>query len=1027
MIDRQDFTKTLALGAAVVFLTLLRAGASENEIMQNVRVNIDGVVKANVSLNGTWKFTLTPADEFWKNDVDPSGWDDMPVPGDVFAQGFNIVYDSPFAYKRQIQIPADFRGQRIFLHFGAVHNLAKVWVNGQFVATHQGGFTPWQCDITDHVQPGISAWVAIGVTDLRREISFNGKAGRPIGGLTRSVELRARPETFFDLPIVSTPFDNEFRNATLEVVGRVTRPSKQATVWFRLFDPSGNDVALKSDQVRLDQEIVTFQAPVMNPIKWDAEHPNLYRLQITVKAPGQSPASYSRRIGFRDIRFDNQKNLLINGKIVKLRGANRHLCNPTGGKTPTAEYERLDVELAKETNLNFFRTSHYPPGERLLDCCDELGIYVTVESAVVDVGKSNRPSQGMQNDPKETRHFLSQLEEMVLNYGDHPSAIIWSLANESVYGINFLESYRHCKKLDPSRPVTASYQFITNIKHESYDIKSHHYPMWNENFADVELPTIYDEWMHVLGHTADEWFHDPKGRDYWGRSLDLAWSNLFPTNGSVGGAIWNYIDDVTYLPDPFKKATKGKQHFLKPEEVRIATPVGRGNVFGTARWGIIDEWRRKKPEFWNTKKAYSQVRLLARQVMTFEAGEPLELPVYNRFDHTDLSEITMRITYAGNSQSVNCSALPPHAKGALTLPAHDWQAGTQVQVEFFDQMKRLIDVYTVALGKQPLPAIPGPKGAVHIEKSAGPLQLAGTDCRFDIDPATGLFTSVTVKGNQFPFEGPYMHLFKLEEYLKTGVEKKKKRKKSNWQTVMYDAPEPSTWKLTHIETGKVNGIIRVNVSGTCGEVVAHYSYLIGANGRLDIKYTFDHIPVLDTPDKQRDRGGPLTLEAGIKFQTSEAFDELAWKRTGYWSYYPQGHLSAKEGRVPLFSQSKPEYRKHPDQPWELDVHDRFYQGVDVPEGKLMTNVARAAKLGIGEYSLIDTDSQTALTVYGNSKNTTGRFNQARDRKYYLYILDTLDYHLRWGNYSAEYRPKPQHSGIAKIGMHSVQESHEIGK
>ena len=151
MNDRRDFLKTLELGAAVVFLALLGAGASEKVNMQEVRMKIDGVMKADVSLNGTWKLTLIPEDEFWKNDVDSSGWDDMPVPGDVFAQGFKIVFDAPFAYKRQIHIPADFRGQRIFLHFGAVHNLAKVWVNEQLVATHQGGFTPWECDITDHV------------------------------------------------------------------------------------------------------------------------------------------------------------------------------------------------------------------------------------------------------------------------------------------------------------------------------------------------------------------------------------------------------------------------------------------------------------------------------------------------------------------------------------------------------------------------------------------------------------------------------------------------------------------------------------------------------------------------------------------------------------------------------------------------------------------------------------------------------------------------------------------------------------
>ena len=980
-------------------LACLTGGVHAGE--EDTLMTLSGVSNANISLVGTWAFTLEPPKEFWLNDVDPGNWDEMPVPGDVFAQGFLIQHDKPFAYKHKIRVPADFAGQRILLHFGAAHNLAKVWVNGKYVATHQGGFTPWECDITDCVQPGQSAWVAIEVTDLAREISFNGKAQRAIGGLTRSVELRARPNTFFDLPIVATPFDDAFQNATLRVIGRVSRPGEHATASFRLFDPSGNEVRLKPDSIRLDQEVVTFATPVARPVQWDAEHPNLYRLEITVEGAGQSAATYSRRIGFRDIRFDKQNNLLINGRIVKLRGGNRHLCNPTGGKVPTDEYERLDTELAKEANLNFFRTSHYPPGVGLMDHCDELGMYVTVESAIVDTGKPNRPSKGMQDDPDETKHFLSQLEEMILNYGSHPSAIIWSTANESVYGLNFLESYKLCRKLDSSRPVIASYQRKHDNKHESYDIKSMHYPRWNRDFTQVSMPTLYDEWIHVLGHGANEWFHDPNARDYWGRSLDKAWTSLFPTDGSIGGAIWNYIDDVTYLPAPSAPSAEGPRRFLDPNEVRIASPEGRGNVFGVARWGIIDEWRRKKPEFWNTKKAYSPVRLLTRRVESFEPGRPIELPVQNRFDHTDLSEITMKVTYAGAAQDVTCPALPPHRKGTLIIPAFEWKSGTAFNIEFVDRTGRIIDIYTVALGAERPPPIPELRGRATVREAAGTFQVTGTNGRFDIDATTGLFKSATLNGLTFPFRGPFLHLYELEEF-------------RGGSTVYYDGPDLSTWKLDSIKAETVDGLARLTVSGGYDGLRARFVYTIGANGRLNVDYTFDDIPALETRKGKQSRGGPLTMEAGIKFQMDDTFDELAWNRNGYWSFYPEGHLSALEGRVPMFADRKPEYRQAPGQPWELDVHDWFYQGVDVPAGKLMPNVAKAAKLGIREYSLIDTDTHTALTVYGNGRNIAGRFNQARDRHYYLYILDTLDYHLRWGNYSANYRPESKHAGCARI-------------
>lgn len=975
-------------------------------------LKVSGVASAVIRLDGIWKFNMKAPEEFWKNEFVPDAWGDMPVPGDIWAQGVEFWYDQPVAYKKRIDIPADFVGQRVILHFDAVHNLATVWVNGQEVTTHQGGWTPWECDITDHVTPGQAAWVTLRVTDLSREISFNGKAQRPIGGITRSVELRARPATFFQLPIVSTPFDGGFENATLQVVGRVTRPAPGAQASFRLFDSSGKEIKLDPHTVPLDQEIVTFKTPVARPVLWDAEHPNLYRLEITVKGKGQSDATYSRRIGFRDIRFDGKHNLLINGKVVKFRGANRHLSNPTGGKVPTAEYERLDTELAKEANMNFFRTSHYPPGVGLLEQCDEIGMYVTVESAIEGGGQPGRPSEGMHDDPAATRYFLSQLEEMVLNYGSHPSVIIWSTANESRYGLNFLESYKLCKRVDPSRPVIASYQQIEDAKHESYDIYSYHYPTWNCDFTKVTMPTFYDEWIHVLGHGAPEWFHDPNGRDYWGRSLDMAWTSLFPADGSLGGAIWNYIDDVTYLPDPGLnlKTHDRPRRFLAPGSVRCHTPVPRGNVFGVARWGVIDEWRRKKPEFWNTKKAYSPVRVLVREVTDFQPGQPLSLPVHNRFDHSDLAEITMRVTYDGSQRALKCDALAPHAQGKLTIPAAGWREGTELRIEFMDQAGRIVDIENIAIGKpvtpQPVRATPGAK----IEKADDRMLLVCGKAVFTLNAGTGLFESFADKAASHTFAGPHLHLYLTDEYFEKIPENNQER----GRTVTYDGPDVATWKLLKLETESQSGVVRLRVEGSYGDIGVMYTYTIGGNGRLDVDYAFTNIPPLVASNKLREESGQITLEAGIKFKMDDSFDRLTWHRKGYWTYYPDGHQGALKGSVPLFTEVKPPWRQHPGQPWESDVHDWFYQGVDVPAGKLMPNIAKSAKMGIYDYTLSAGPSDGALTVYGNGEGLSARFMRVANGDYELHLLDTLDYRLRWGNYSAKHPITSARSGTVRL-------------
>ncbi len=302
----------------------------------SAQINLDGVKNPDVSLDGTWHFQLPAPEGFWKELGEPTGWKTMPVPGDVFREGHKIQYDEPFAYKRKVLIPEDFSGQQIRLRFEGAHEYARVWVNGTYITDHQGGWTPWECDITDVVTPGKEAWIAVELTDLEKDIAFNGKRLRPIGGLVRSVTLQARPKTQFEFPIVSSPFSDDGKTAQLTVIGQVETPNAKGTATFKLFDPAGKEVRLSPKGCSLDQKQVTFTAPVSSPKTWTAEKPVLYRLEVTSTAPGQATATYSKQIGFRDIRFDEKKNMLINGNVVKLRGANRHLVNPLKGFVPDA-------------------------------------------------------------------------------------------------------------------------------------------------------------------------------------------------------------------------------------------------------------------------------------------------------------------------------------------------------------------------------------------------------------------------------------------------------------------------------------------------------------------------------------------------------------------------------------------------------------------------------------------------------------------------------------------------------------------
>lgn len=151
-----------------------------------------------------------------------------------------------------------------------------------------------------------------------------------------------------------------------------------------------------------------FSLPIKNPLKWDAEHPNLYTLEVAIQQQGKVISSFNRHIGFRDIKIMKNR-MLVNGHPVKLRGACRHDIHPTLGRTTTAELDSLDVILFKQSNMNFVRTSHYPPTERFLEFCDRYGIYVESETAVcfVDTYRQKNYAPGKSQDDSTYTRRLS--------------------------------------------------------------------------------------------------------------------------------------------------------------------------------------------------------------------------------------------------------------------------------------------------------------------------------------------------------------------------------------------------------------------------------------------------------------------------------------------------------------------------------------------------------------------------------------------------------------------------------------------
>lgn len=197
------------------------------------------------------------------------------------------------------------------------------------------------------------------------------------------------------------------------------------------------------------------------------------------------------------------------------------------------------------------------------------------------------------------------------------------------------------------------------------------------NFEGYGLPVLFDEWAHPACYTYATLQEDPNIREFWGISLDKMWSGLFETSGGLGGAIWGYVDETFMVPE-MKEGEPYWKTFAKTTK-----PDGfQGECVGYGEWGIVDVWRREKPEFWSTKKAYSPVRILKTEFPDYEPGTPLVLPVFNRFDHTDLAEIRIEYTFKGETKPLSLE-LSPHGKGSLLLPGDGWKPGDRILVEFY--------------------------------------------------------------------------------------------------------------------------------------------------------------------------------------------------------------------------------------------------------------------------------------------------------------------------------------------------------
>ena len=449
-------------------------------------------------LNGTWNFYYADAYKDLPANIEQPdaniAWKEIKVPGNWEVQGYGVAIYTNHGYEfkprnpqppqlpetnpvgvyqRDIEIPADWDGRDIFLRLEGAKSGVYVYVNGQEVGYSEDSKNPAEFLINNYLKPGKNSLV-IKIFRWSTGSYLECQDFWRMSGIERDVFLFSQPKTHIkDFNVVST-LDDTYKNGIFKLnvdVTNHTAANKEVTVAYELLDAAKKVVAEGNTPcpVTADgQKSISFEAALSNVKTWTSEHPNLYRLLISLKDGEKTSEIIPYTVGFRRFEIkptdqiaENGKPyvcLFVNGQPIKLKGVNIHEHNPETGHYVPEELMRKDFTLMKQNNINSVRLCHYPQDRKFYELCDEYGIYVYDEANIESHGMYYNLSRGgtLGNHPEWLKPHMDRTINMYERNKNHPSVAIWSLGNEAGNGYNFYQTYLWLKEREVkgmNRPV----------------------------------------------------------------------------------------------------------------------------------------------------------------------------------------------------------------------------------------------------------------------------------------------------------------------------------------------------------------------------------------------------------------------------------------------------------------------------------------------------------------------------------------------------------------------------------------------
>jgi beta-galactosidase/beta-glucuronidase len=853
-----------------------------------------------LDLNGDWKFSIVASpkqvpDGFWDEGYDISDWSTIQVPSNWTLQGFDkpiytnvkmpIPNTPPFVpeddnptglYRRYFAVPQNWDDRRIIIRFDGVESAFYLWINGKRVGYSQGSRLPAEFDITEFVRNGNNL-IAVEVIRWSDGSFLEDQDHWRMAGIYRDVTLYTLPIIHIWDVFAKPVLDDSYNDAYLTAVVKIGGDSKAAAgylVDMQLYDQEMQPLFLESVQGEVIPDHnrileVVLEKDIKTPKKWNHEQPYLYTLVITLNDKDNNPIQYySHRIGFRKVEILNRE-LLVNGKMVYIKGVNRHEHHDTHGKFVPFESLLEDILLMKQHNINAVRTSHYPNDVRFYDLCDEYGLYVWDETNL----ETHSVYNVLTNKTDWLNAFMERGIRMVERDKNHPSIIVWSLGNESGYGPNHDAMAGWMRGYDPERIIHYEGAISggpQNWKrgHLATDICSPMYPRITDIIAYAEDPSnlrplIMCEYAHAMGNSVG--------------NLKEYWEAIEGYHGLQGGFIWDWVD----------------QGIKKIDENGIEYWAYGGDFGDTINDknfcinGLVFPDRTLHPAMVEFKKLIQPITTEPFDLLTGE------VVVVNKFVFSSLEHITASWEITIDGVVHQKGLIPklntlPGKKTKITLPYSIPNLFPGAETFLTIRFKLTEDSswaeagHEVAWEQHKLPVvstrefiyhIPGDQKHLDVKESSNVLTLAGDDFSLAFSSTTGKISEFIYRETVLVDTGLTLNIWRAptdnDGFKNEDIDWEEWKLLYQWKKSGLDRLGMKTksfsWKRIDSGIIEVRTTHQVKAEDVEAGFLHHTVFTIYGNGDVDT----EHVVVCD-------RDLPPLPRIGVIFQLPKGFEEFTW-------------------------------------------------------------------------------------------------------------------------------------------------------